>query len=229
MIPKKIHYCWFGGNEYPKLVKNCISSWKENLVGYEFVEWNENNFDIESNQFVKEAFYEKKYAFVSDYVRLFALYNHGGIYLDTDVQVIKPLDDLLYLCAFTGRESDDTYVTGTMGAEEKHPWIKELLEYYSNKSFYDNDGSKTNTTIISEIVKKRYREIENFDSSDIFSTSEVTIFPFEYFCAKDYKTGEIKVTKNTYTIHHFNGSWLSKKKKVKKILGKIYRRYIKSL
>ncbi|WP_339215174.1 glycosyltransferase [Solibacillus sp. FSL W8-0372] len=224
MIPKKIHYCWFGGNEYPQLMKDCIESWKKYLPEYELIEWNESNFDIKSNQFVKEAYEAKKYAFVSDYVRLYVLYNYGGIYLDTDVEVKKSLNNLLGLKAFTGRESDDSYVTGTLGAEKGHLWIKELLDYYTNKSFYDSNGHLTNTVIITQITKQIYKDIENSNPKRVYESQDLTIYPFEYFCAKDYKTGILKSTKNTYSIHHFNGSWLSKKTKIRTNFGRFYRR-----
>lgn len=211
MIPKIIHYCWFGGNPYPDLVKRCIDSWKKHLPDFKIIEWNEQNFDVNSNTFVKEAYEAKKYAFVSDYVRLYALYNYGGIYLDSDVEVVKSLEPFLEHKAFTGAEDAKYCVTGTMGAEKHHPWIKKLLEYYDDKSFLGDGGSIPNTQIITNITKEMY----GFESSSHYQNfnNELHIYPFEYFCAKDYKTGKIKKTENTYTIHHFNGSWLSEKQK----------------
>ncbi|QDQ01314.1 glycosyl transferase [Lysinibacillus fusiformis] len=222
MIPKKIHYCWFGGNPYPPLVEKCINSWKKNMPDYELVEWNESTFDIESNAFVKEAFEAKKYAFVSDYVRLFALYNLGGIYMDTDVEVIKPLTPFLHLQAFTGREGGNTCVTGTMGSVKGHLWIKALLDYYNDRSFLSDDGMNTNTKIITEITHEMFEIKTNV--TDIFSSDELTIFPFEYFCAKDFITGKVIIQNTTYTIHHYSGSWLTTKQKRKNEIVKILRK-----
>lgn len=218
MIPKKIHYCWFGGNEYPELVKYCIASWKKYMPEYEIIEWNENNFDINSNRFVKEAFEARKFAFVSDYVRLYALATEGGIYMDTDVEAIKSLNSFLHHPAFTGGENSNTCITGTMGAIKNHPWIIELLKYYEYKSFLSKEGKIPNTKIITDITSQMYgfndsSEIQNFNN-------ELYIYPFEFFCAKEFESGEIQVTKNTYTIHHFNGSWLTDgdKKRHKRII-----------
>lgn len=225
MIPKIIHYCWFGRGEHPELVKKCIASWEKYLPEFEIIEWNEDNFDLNSNQFVKEAYEAKKYAFVSDYVRLYALYKHGGIYLDSDVEVIKPLTPFLKHAAFTGGESSDTCITGTMGAEKGHKWIENLLKYYEDKSFYSPKGKITNTIIITEITKKLY----GFSTSTSYQNfeNELHIYPFDYFCAKNLNTGFVNITENTYTIHHFNGSWLTQRQKIrykrilflKKILG----------
>jgi len=218
MIPKIIHYCWFGENPYPEVVEKCKLSWEKYLPDFEIVEWNEKNFDINSNIFVKEAYEAKKFAFVSDYVRLYVLYNYGGIYLDSDVEVIKPLNPFLQHKAFTGGESDNTCVTGTMGAEKNHPWIKKLLDYYDNRSFLQEGDYISNTKIITKITKEMY----GFESSSHYVNfnDELHIYPFDFFCAKDFETGKIKITNNTYTIHHFNGSWLTEKqkRKIKRIL-----------
>lgn len=158
-IPKTVHYCWFGGKEKPELTNMCISSWKKHLPDYEIIEWNENNFDINMNNFVKEAYEAKKFAFVSDYVRAYVLYNYGGIYLDTDVEVIKPLDQFLDHNVFTGCESDKYCVTGTIGSTKNHELIKSLLEYYDNKKFrLDNNeyNNTPNTVIITEIIKNKF-------------------------------------------------------------------------
>jgi mannosyltransferase OCH1-like enzyme len=138
----------------PDLAVNCINSWKKYLPDYELVLWNEDNFDINSNQYVKEAYESKKYAFVTDYVRLYALYHHGGIYMDTDVEVLKSLDEFLEHTAFTGCENDQMCVTGTMASEKGHKWIEDLLNDYDDKKFILAEGSfdKTpNTQIITEL------------------------------------------------------------------------------
>ena len=128
MIPKKIHYCWFGGNPKPKLAEKCIKSWKKYCPDYELVEWNETTFDIDSAPlFVRQAFESKKWAFITDYVRLWAMYNYGGIYMDTDVEVVKPLDRFLSEKAFSGFESSNYVPTGIMASEKDNPVIGELL------------------------------------------------------------------------------------------------------
>lgn len=213
MIPKIIHYCWFGSLEMPEDVKKIIDTWERYLVDYKFVLWNEESFDINSHSFVKEAYESKKYAFVSDYVRLYALYNYGGIYMDTDVEVLRPLDSFLHYKAFTGKESDNACVTGTMGAIKGHPWIKELLKYYDEKSFFDKDGQKTNTKIITSLTVEMYGEEVLYKKS--FSGSDLEIFSYEILCAKDYKSGKVEATSETYTIHHFKGSWITDKERKK--------------
>ena len=140
MINKQIHYVWMGRGEKSDLIEMCISSWKKYLPDYDVIEWNEDNFDISSNRYVWEAYKHKKWAFVSDYVRLYALYEHGGIYLDTDMEVLKPIDIFLSHGAFSGFESARYIFTGIMGAVKNHPWIKELLHYYEDRSFVSENG-----------------------------------------------------------------------------------------
>lgn len=207
MIPKIIHYCWFGGSEMPELALKCIASWKQHLADYELILWNEENFDVNSNNYVKEAYESKKYAFVTDYVRLYVLYHHGGIYLDTDVEILKNLDEFLCLPAFSGFESETKVPTGIMASERFGQWAKEQLDYYSQRHFILSDGSynlTTNVTVISNNMA---------DGGFIFSNTIqnykdiITMYPNDYFCAKSWVTGEITLTPNTYCIHHFAGSW----------------------
>lgn len=223
-IPKKIHYCWFGNGKMPDLAINCINSWKKHLPDYKFVLWNEDNFDINSNHYVKEAYEAKKYAFVTDYVRLYALYHHGGIYMDTDVEVLKSLDIFLEHRAFTGCENDKMCVTGTMAAEKGHKWIEDLLNDYNDKKFTLPDGSynKTpNTQMITEITIDKFGW-EPKNELQVLKEG-LNIYPFEYFCAKDWRTGKVQSNSNTYTIHHFSGSWHTKtdkfKNKIKNMIG----------
>lgn len=221
MIPKIIHYCWFGGKEKPDLAKKCIESWHQILPEYEFIEWNETNFDFDKYAYAKQALEHKKYAFITDVVRLFALDSLGGIYMDTDVEVLKPLDNFLHHAAFSGFESNKSLPTGLMAAEKNSIWIKDLLKYYEGKSFIDNQGQPTlipNTNIITAmmedkgfILNNRKQEKENY----------VTFYPDDFFCAKSSETGELMITSNTYTIHHFAGSWLSKSVKIRHKLIKI--------
>lgn len=214
MIPKKIHYCWFGRNEMPKLVQKCIASWKKYCPDYEIICWNEENFDINSNLYVKEAYENKKYAFVTDYVRLFVLYNYGGIYMDTDVEVIKSLDKFLKNKAFSGFENDVSVPTGIMASEAKLNIYKELLDYYNDRHFIKNDGNldfTSNVTTITKTFEKKGLKKDN----TLQTIENFTIYPKEYFCPIDYYTKKKKITENTYTIHWFAGSWISKKDKIK--------------
>lgn len=211
MIPKVIHYCWFGKNSYPKLVKKCIKSWKKFCPDYEFVEWNEDNFDINCNTYVKEAFEAKKWAFVTDYVRLFVLYNFGGIYMDTDVEIIKNIDEFLKYPAFSGFENENMIPTAIMGAHKHNNWIKHLLDYYNNRHFIMPDGSMdltTNVKTITSLTKKVYKIELNNSIQNV--ENEFILFPSCYFCPKSYYTEKISLTDKTYTIHHFNSSWYSK-------------------
>lgn len=213
-IPKIIHYCWFGGNPLSKLAEDCIESWKKHCPDYEFVRWDESNFDLNCNRYVLEAYNSKKWAFVTDYVRLYALYHYGGIYMDTDVEVVQSLDQFLYHDAFTGCENEKFCVTGLMAARKNHPWIKSLLSYYDDRSFILPDGDydhTPNTEVITDYTIKEYgwKPLDKFQELK----DGLVIYPFEYFCSKDYETGEIYKTENTYSIHHFNGSWHTEEEK----------------
>lgn len=218
MIPKKIHWCWFGRGEKPALVKRCVESWEKYCPDYEIIEWNEDNFDVNCNGFVKEAYEQKKYAFVADYVRLAVLYEYGGIYMDSDVEVIRSLDEtFLKYKGFSGFESISSAGTGIMACESKFPLFKTLLSYYDNISFLNPDGSfndTTNTEIITKEFIKRGLILNNkFQIVDDFA-----LFPSDYFCPYDNPTGKLYKTENTYTIHWFSGSWIEKKdmRKIKK-------------
>ena len=208
MIPKIIHYIWFGKGKKNKLIEECMKSWKKYCPDYEIKEWNEDNFDINSNQYVKEAYENKKWAFVSDYVRLYALYNEGGIYLDTDCELLGNIDSFLDNDAFSGYESDNAIPTAIMGSEEENQWIKLLLDYYENRSFYNEDGTldlTTNVITISNLTKEKYNVLYNGKLIDV--PGVVKIYPKDYFCPKDWRTGTISFTENSIAIHHFNASW----------------------
>lgn len=208
MIPKIIHYCWFGRGEKPELAVKCIESWKKYLPDYELKEWNEDNFDISRNQYVREAYENRRFAFVTDYVRLYALYTEGGIYMDTDVEVVGNFDNFLHHHAFSGFETDGNVPTGMMAAEKGSVWAKELLDQYPDRVFVQSDGSfdmTTNTTVITNymlgkglILNNQYQDFPGL----------CTMYPADYFCPKDHRTGKIRCTKNTVCIHHFAGSWL---------------------
>ena len=216
MIPKKIHYCWFGKGKMPELALKCIESWRVNLPDYELKEWNENSFDINSNFYVKEAYESRKFAFVTDYVRLYALYTEGGIYMDTDVEVLKNLDSFLDLPAFSGFEDNMHIPTGIMAAEKGSIWAKWQLEYYSGRHFLLPDGTldlTTNVDIIGGLMEEKGFILKNglYNFQNI-----ITIFPKDYFCPKSHTTGKMELTENTYTIHHFAGSWKSSSDRLKR-------------
>ena len=219
-IPKTIHYCWFGRGEKPAIVKKCINSWKNTLEDYEIIEWNEDNFDINSNEYVKEAYENKKYAFVSDYVRVHALYHMGGIYLDTDVEVYKSLDEFLEEDSFWGFEEKNYIATSTIGAKQGNGLIKQFLDYYEDKSYNEmakNIEEFTNVKIVTNIFKKIGFEM-NGKRQTIDNIG--TIYPQEYFSPYDYINYYNKKTDKTYTIHHFYKSWVSPKDKMKSNIKK---------
>ena len=231
VIPKIIHFVWMGKQPYPDLIQKCLDSWKLFAQDYDIMVWDESNFDISSNQYVKEAYESKKWAFVSDYVRLYVLYHYGGIYLDSDVELIRPIDDLLDYPAFSGFEQENTIPTAIMGAQPHHPWIYHLLSYYDQRPFILSDGSfdlTTNVVTITKMTQEKYGVMLNNQFQQL--DDGLTLFPTDYFCPKSYDTGKIKLTSNTYCIHHFNGSWLDEDLKEEKIIfQKLRRRFGNSL
>lgn len=228
MIPKIIHYCWFGRNKQSDDMVNCISSWKKFCPDYEIIEWNEDNFDINSNRFVREAYENKKWAFITDYVRLFVLNEYGGIYLDSDVEIIKPIDKFLTHRAFSGFEDNNLIPTGLMASEKKHPWIVELLDYYYDRPFVECDGSLNttpNTKIITEISKHRFGFSQHNPNNNInlvVLKDDINLYPWFVFCPKSHLDGKIRITDDSYAIHHFAGSWLSPKQRLTKKLIKAF-------
>lgn len=224
-IPKKIHYCWFGENPLPELAVKCIESWNKYCPDYEIIKWDESNFDINCCPYVKEAYEAKKWAFVSDVARLYALVNYGGIYMDTDVEVLKPLDDLLELEAFSGFESETGIPTGIMACEKGQALFKELLDDYNEEHFLKEDGTldcTTNVIRITNTCLKYGLELNNKKQT----VNGFTLFPKEFFCPKDVGTFKLNITKNSYTIHHFNGSWLSEEQQYYVKLTKKYNRFL---
>lgn len=210
MIPKSIHYCWFGGSPLPDDVKKYIESWKRFCPDYEIRQWNEYNFDVNENQYCSEAYRAKKWAFVSDYARLKILYDNGGIYMDTDVEVVRSLDPLLQYRAFSGFESEHAISTGAMGSIKKNGWIKVLLQDYEERQFFKQDGTydlTTNVVRITEITRKIYGI--HLNNTLQYFGEQMVLFPFDYLCAKSFETGKIVQTNHTFTIHHFAGSWLT--------------------
>ncbi len=216
MIPKTIHYCWFGRGPKPRLAEKCIASWKKHCPDYEIIEWNEDNYDVTKNPYMAAAYQEKKWGFVPDYARLDIIYNHGGIYLDTDVEIVRSMDDLLDNEAFAGIEYGETYTSGAyialglgFGAEKHSQAIKAFLDSYENLSFYHEDGSLNLTP--SPVINLACAEKMGFDRSNTLQRLEhLTIYPSEYFCPLDNISGELKRSKNTHTIHWFAASWAPK-------------------
>lgn len=214
MIPKIIHYCWFGRGPIPEAAQKCIESWHKFMPDYGYMLWNEENFDINCNQYVKEAYEANKYAFVSDYVRLYALNEFGGVYLDTDVEVLKPFDSLLSLSGFIGFEGSKHQPVGT-GTIACHPggeWVLEQLKAYDGIHFLNPDGSydlTTNPTRIARIMAQN-GFIQN---GAMQKYKDMYVFPTDYFCPRQ-TTGEFFLTDNTFCDHHFMGSWNENRRKV---------------
>lgn len=221
MIPKVIHYCWFGRNPLPQLAVKCIESWKKYLPEYEIKEWNEDNFDVNMIPYTREAYEAKKYAFVSDYARFWILYNYGGLYFDTDVEVIKPMDDIIARGPFMGCEKDasDTSVASVnpglgLGVTPGLGLYKELLDLYATLHFKNEDGSLNLKTIV-EYTTEMLCNYGLKQINDIQECAGVWVYPKEYFCPISH-VHNIDVTNNTYTIHHYAGTWLPRRKRIKK-------------
>lgn len=207
MIPRKIHYCWFGRGPMPDLVNKCIESWHNCMPDWEYFLWNEDNFDVSSYRYAQEAYEAKKYAFVSDVARLQALVTYGGVYLDTDVMVFKSLEPLLSYSAFAGFEGSKHLPIGTciIGSEKNGVWVKEQLQDYVDRVFIKDDGSFdtiTNVTFINQKMKENgfIGDGKEQDYKDLH------IFPVDYFCPR-HTTGEYIRTENTYCDHLGIGSW----------------------
>lgn len=220
MIPKVIHYCWFGGNPLPPLAQKCIASWKKYLPDYEIKEWNEENFDVNIIPYTQEAYAAKKYAFVSDYARFWILYNYGGLYFDTDVEILKPLDDIIANGPFMGCETDGgkekkiTVAPGLgLGALPQMKLYKELLDFYADLHF-SMEGK--GYTIVAHTTKV-LRELGLCNCSTIQVVEGCSIYPSEYFNPVNIISHRTHITSNTHTIHHYAASWMDCKKKDSKI------------
>lgn len=214
MIPKIIHYVWFGQQPYPELAERCITSWKKYCPDYEFKLWNEKTFTNESqNQYCHEALEHKKWAFASDYVRLWALYTYGGIYLDTDVELLGSLDDLLSgKRAVFGFEDDCHVSTGIIAAEKQADVILHLLKLYDKKQFLLPDGRydlSTNVELITDALCTKGLILNGEQQS----FQGVTVYPSDFFSPKDSVTRKLSITGNTKAIHYFDGSWCSEEER----------------
>lgn len=223
MIPKIIHYCWFGKGEMAQLAKDCIDSWHRYMPDYQYKLWDESNFDVNSNQYTKEAYEAKKYAFVSDYVRLWALYHEGGIYMDVDFEVYKSFDTLLNLDAFAGFEGSKhlPVMMGVIGSQKCGLWVKEQLDNYQGRGFIKEDGSCDLTTNV-QFISAKMREHGLIQNGEQQVYKDLTIFPVDYFSPMQ-TTGEYFRTENTYCEHKGLNSWSEHgggwKMKLKKVIG----------
>ena len=208
-IPKVIYYCWFGRGKMPALYKKCIASWRKYCPDYKIICISEDNFDIDQNRYAKEAYDAGKWAFVSDYARLKVLYDNGGIYLDTDVEIIKPFDSLIEETGYMGFDDDGVVSTGLGFACEKgNELVGALLRDYDDISFILPDGSYDITPCPernTRVMQKLGLDINN--KNQIFMGMHM--FPEDYFCPMKYYTGKKIITDNTYSIHHFSASWTS--------------------
>ena len=229
MIPKKIHYCWFGNNPLPESVQRCIKSWSQYCPDYEIIEWNEGNYNVNKIPFIDKAYKEKKYAFVSDYARLDIIYNEGGIYLDTDVEIINNIDSLLKHNCFLGFEFAGEVNTGIgFGAIQNHQFIYENMQYYHNTEF-DMNNIITCVNVTSSLLLEK--GLQAIDESQVID--DIYIYSTEYFCPLTYKTNELNITTNTYSIHHYDATWqpfrMKIRTKLKEILGSRISGFIKNL
>ena len=229
MSPKIIHYIWLGGNPLPDLVQKCIKSWEKYCPDYEIKLWNESNLDLNKYQFAKDAYDNKKWAFAADVFRYDVINEFGGIYLDVDVELFKPLDDFLGYNFFTGFEDSEVVAPGLiMGGVADNAICQDILEHYTNIKF---DIDKLNEITVCKILTKYL--VEHYDLKQNNQTqilqNEVGIFTTEYFCPKNYKTGKINITENTYSIHHYLASWVKKPslfKRVKNTIKSIIKKII---
>ena len=236
-IPKVIHYCWFGKGKMPKLANKCIKSWKKYCPDYKIICHNEDNFDMTQNRYLNEAYKAGKWAFVSDYARLKIIYDNGGIYLDTDVELIKPIDDLLLTKGFMGFDEKGIVATGLgFGAEKGNEIVSDFLKDYDNIPFVLPDGSYDLTPCPdrnTEALKRLGMDIKNTNQT----FRDITFLPDEYLCPMNYYTGKKTITENTYSIHHYSASWTSvvtkRTTRIKRIIGvrlydKIYGKFLQN-
>lgn len=209
MIPKVIHYCWFGQKPKPQKVLDCIDTWKSIVPDYQIKEWNENNFDVNCMKFTKEAYALKQFAFVSDVVRLYALYTEGGIYLDTDIEVRKELTPLLHNKSFIGWE-DILLGTGVLASISHANWLNDCLNIYKHNGFISWFGKLRNTPnpyLLSQVLQDYGLKLNH--EKDLLE-DDIAIYPIEYLCAHNMKERRYVITENTYCIHHFDSSWCNK-------------------
>ena len=222
---KKIHCCWFGGAEKSPTIKKCIASWQKYFPDWEIIEWNESNFDVDCNLYVRQAYKAKKWAFVSDYVRFWALEKYGGLYFDTDVEVIKPFDEILDKEAFSGFETDKFAAPGLV-LYAKYPnnhIMTKVREWYDNAKFLDDNGERIKINVCG-IFTNILSEYGFKPDGSLQVCGGMTLYPKDYFCPFDDATGVLKKTSNTYSIHWYDKSWMSKKKIIRNKITRIIHR-----
>lgn len=226
MIPKIIHYCWFGGKPLPKSAEKCIASWKKYLPDYEIKRWDESNFDVNAIPYTREAYAACKYAFVSDYARFWILYHYGGVYFDTDVEVIRPIDDIINRGGFLGVESNRNGIYTVnpglgFAATQGTAVIGEMMNLYSTFHFINTDGASDLKNIVE--ITTDYLSSKGLQNTDeIQECCGFTIYPKDYFCPIDYDTRELKITENTRTIHHYAESWVPRSTRFKNALSRLF-------
>ena len=225
MIPKTIHYCWFGGKPLPSIAKKCIKSWRKYMPDFEIKEWNESNYDVRKVSYMQEAYEGKKFAFVSDYARFDIINEYGGIYLDIDVEIIKPLDELLEGNeSFSGFENEKGQVNAglILASQANNLILRETLEMYDQATFLDAERRADLTTVVVRFTNILERH-GLLPQNEIQRLDHMTIYPVEYFNPMETDNFQVRITENTYTIHHFNASWTTPSNrfriKVKKLLG----------
>lgn len=223
MIPKKIHYCWFGGKHLPKEYQTYIESWKKFMPDFEIIRWDESNFDVNTIPYTSEAYGLRKFAYVSDYARLKIMYEQGGVYFDTDVEVIRPFDDILANGGFMGFEKNTNSQKGEMlnvnvglgfACEAGNPIIKEAIDFYESHHFVYPDGHIEQipiVPIVTDILKQH--GLKQSDSST--NIEGITIYPWDYFCPIEFMGRKLEITDNTHSIHHYSATWMSWKDKIK--------------
>ena len=217
MIPKVIHYCWFGHNPLPEMAQRCIDSWRKFFPDYEIKEWNEQNFDVFMVPYIAEAYKAKKYAFVSDYARFWIIYKYGGLYFDTDVEVIRAMEDIVTKGAFMGYEDETggcvshrSIAPGLgIGAEPGNPFYKEVLDIYSNRHLFSWDGRMMDTVVKITTALMNEKGIRN-NANGIDEVEGIALYPEDFFCPKNYYTGVLHITENTRSIHHYSATWVKK-------------------
>lgn len=231
MIPKVIHYCWFGRNPLPESAIKCINSWQTFFPDYEIKEWNEDNFDVNIIPYTQEAYEAKKYAFVSDYARMWVLYHYGGLYFDTDVEVIKPMDDIVERGSFMGVEVEysDTVKMSVapglgLGAMPGLILYKDILDYYSHLNFIVGDGQFNTLAIVGITTLMLYKQ-GMIDTNSLQEVSGVWIYPRDYFNPFDDNTGKLIITENTRSIHWYTKTWMNKQNPLRKWIVRMIHRY----
>lgn len=219
VIPKVIHYCWFGGGKIPEQNKAWISDWRKCCPDYEIIEWNEHNYDVKKNTYMYEAYRKKKWAFVSDYAELDIIYQYGGIYLDTDVEIIKNIDELLYQDAFVGIDGSRNISLGLgFGAIPQFQIIKALRDEYNERFFCSTDGT-INATAAPTLQIPFFRKLGYLNNGEYQRIQNLSVYPEKVLSGKCSYTGSVNPTKNTFLIHHYDGSWAAdgKKRRVRKL------------